>query len=201
MKVRQQSAGEYKPVSEGAHIAALQGIIDLGKQPGGEFSGNTIPDAYKVAFVFQFPGEVNDRDEPKVITSIYTSSMHKKGKLRPVAEALAGKPFPSDKDANAFDLQLLLARGCFANVAHKISNGKTFANISTVMPLPAGVPKPQLAGKTLYYSADLPADERAAVFKTLPEWLQEKIMRQVGDGDTRAEAASDAAASEREIPY
>lgn len=198
MKVRQQSAGEYKPVAEGAHVAVLQSIIDLGKQPGGDFGGKEIPDAYKVALGFQFPNELNDRGEPKSITGIYTSSMHKKGKLRPLAEALAGKPFPNDKAANDFDLKLLLTRAAFLNVVHKESGGKVFANIGTAMPLPAGIPKPALVGKTTYYSNDLAADERASIFKTLPEWLQEKIMRQIDTDDAEtADAARDAAA---EIP-
>jgi hypothetical protein len=197
MKARQQSNGDYKPVPVGAHVAIVDAVIDLGLQGGGKFEP-----AFKVAIRWQLPGNLNDAGKPMTITQTYTSSMNKKANLRKLVEAMFGKAFPSDQAANEFDLKNLIGRACLVSVIHKESGDKTFANVGTAMPLPAGTAKPALDGSPLYYADELPSDERAEAFARLPEWLQEKIANQLHVEERgEAERSESASVGGDDIPF
>ena len=196
MRPRQQASGDFKPVPVGAHIAVCTGLVDIGYQGGGQFEP-----AFKVVISWQLPNQLSDSGKPLTISQTYTNSMNKKANLRKLIESWFGKALPSEEAANNFELKALLGRACMVNVVHKESNGKTFANVNTVMPIPAGIPKPEAPKDFLYYS---PTDDGASeeeisrAYAALPEWLRKKVDAQLPPNQAEgvaAEVGAEAAAA------
>lgn len=198
-KARQKGNGDYQPIPVGVHRGVASLMVDLGMQGGGKFDP-----AFKVAIGFQLVDVLNDKGEPREITQTYTNSMNKKANLRKLIETWFGKQFPTEESAENFDLQQLLGRPALVNVVHTERSGKTYANISAVMSLPAGTEKPELKGGTLFYSDTLDQSERSAAFAKLPEWLRKKVDEQlVPDKKVAAAAGVDveAVTADEDIPF
>ena len=202
MKPRQIAGGDFKPVPVGAHVAVCSGLTDIGLQGGGQFDP-----AYKVVVTWQLPNQVTDKGNPMSISQTYTNSMNKKANLRKVIEAWFGKAFPTEELAANFDLKALLGKSCMINVVHKESQGKTFANVNGVMPLPAGLPKPAVPSELSYYS---PTDEGVSedsisrAYAALPEWLRKKVDAQLpppSTVDEEVEQEAAASAVDADIPF
>lgn len=206
MKPRQQAGGDFKPVPVGAHIGVCTGLVDVGLQGGGQFEP-----AYKVVISWSLPGQLTDAGKPMTISQTYTNSMNKKANLRKLIESWFGKPLPTEEAANNFELKALLGRTCLVNVVHKESGGKTYANVNGVMPIPAGIPKPEAPKDFLYYSPTdegLSAEEISRAYAALPEWLRKKVDSQLPPNRAEgmaAEVAEQAAAQgsdqEENIPF
>jgi len=179
MKARQQSGGDFKLVPAGMHSAVITGLIDLGLQPGGMYSP-----AYKVAVIWHTPGALTDDGRPMSITQTYTFSMNKKANLRKHVESLFGKAFPDEKTAADFDLKKILGRPCLINVRHDSKGEKTYANVATVTPLMQGMEAPSFSGDYIYYSEEMPPQEKAAAYEQVPEWLRERIDNQLQPEDS-----------------
>lgn len=189
MKARQQAGEGFQPVPEGAHVGVITGLVDLGKQPGYQ---PQIKDAFKVAVIVTFPDVEPYNGEPMTVTKIYTSSMFKQAILRQHIESLYGKAFPSQESADDFDITKLLGKAGLFNVVHKISNGKTFANISGVMPLPKGMPVPSVDPATfIVYDDTAAGPERAEAFARVPGFLQKKIENQIYDAPGESAGSDD----------
>lgn len=191
MKARQQSEGSFTPIPIGVHTGVLAGLVDLGMQPGGQYQP-----AYKVALIWQTPDQLTDGGEPMSITKIFTFSMHKKSNLRKMVEGWFGKSFPTEEAAKGFDFKVLLGRGALLNVTHDQKNDKTYANVTTVIPLTKSIPVPPVNGEPLYYSEDLPPAERSKAYARVPEWLRKKIDEQLRP---QAAPATESASQEREV--
>ena len=176
VKARQQAGEGFKPLPEGVHAGVIIGLVDLGKQAG----VGQIKDAYKVAVIVQFPGELTEKGEPMTVTKLYTSSMYSRSILRKDVEALFGKAFPSQEAADAFDFRALLGRAGLFNIQHKVSNEKVFANIVSIMPIPNGMEKPTVKPEhTLLFDLDMTGQAYADAFAKVPQWLQKKIQNRV----------------------
>lgn len=179
MKARQQSvAGEYEPIPVGVYPVVCTSLVDLGLQAPFNPAYKTV---YKLAIGFDFPTETREDGSPEKLTMILTASMHKKGNLRKMIEGWFGKSFPNDEAANNFELKELLGKVGYANVTHNTRGEKTYANISSLIPLPKGMAAPTTDTPFLYYSeaGDQPPAERSEAYAALPEWLRTKIDNQV----------------------
>lgn len=191
MLARQKSAGAtFEPLEAGVHPVVCDWIVDLGLQQPLNPQYKTV---YKVLLGFQVPGELRDDGDPQRLFMTVTNSMHKKAVLRKLIENWFGKSFPSDAAAEGFDLKQLLGKVGYANVSHTERNEKTYANIAALMPLPKGMPAPELVGDTLYYSeaGDQPLAERSEAYKLLPEWVRNKIDTQVRAEDLKSDESVD----------
>ena len=190
---KQTSAGGFSPIPAGAYAAVCTSMVDLGLQR------NTNP-AYKPAFqlaiTFQIPSERLDDGRPYEITQRFTFSMNQKANLRKFIENWFGKAFSSDEAAFSFDFEKLLGRSAFINVVHKSKGDKTYANIATVMQLPAGMPVPNPEGAPFYYDIDKP--EHAHLYQRVPEWLRKLIESRVIE-NTAPAGLADAGADD--IPF
>lgn len=179
MKARQQSVGsEFEPIPVGVYPVVCTSLVDLGLQAPFNPTFKTV---YKVALGFDFPTETREDGSPEKLTMILTNSMHKKGNLRKMIEGWFGKSFPSDDAANNFELKELLGKVGYANVTHNTRGEKTYANISSLIPLPKGMAPPTTDTPFLYYSeaGDQPPAERSQAYAALPEWLRTKVDNQV----------------------
>lgn len=194
MKARQQSVGsDFEPIPVGVYPVVCTSLVDLGLQAPFNPSFKTV---YKIAIGFDFPTETREDGSPEKLTMILTNSMHKKGNLRKMIEGWFGKSFPSDEAANNFELKELLGKVGYANVTHNTRGEKTYANISSLIPLPKGMAPPTTDTPFLLYSEDgsQPADERSKAYAALPEWLRTKV-------DNQVRAEEDSGDLDDDIPF
>lgn len=184
---------ERKPLEAGAYAAVCDMIVDLGVQPspGGQFAPKRT-----LMVRFQIPSErveITKNGEtkslPAVISRTLGLSLNEKATLRQLLQSWRGKAF-TPEELKRFDLANVLGKPAFINVTHSVKGEKTYANLTSIMPLPKGMPAPTLEGEALVYSTDTPD---AAVFDKLPEWVQDKIANRILDIPKAASAAKAAA--------
>jgi hypothetical protein len=191
---------ERKPLEAGAYAAVCDMIVDLGVQPspGGQFAPKRT-----LMVRFQIPSErveITKNGEtkslPAVISRTLGLSLNEKATLRQLLQSWRGKAF-TPEELKRFDLANVLGKPAFINVTHSVKGEKTYANLTSIMPLPKGMPAPTLEGDALIYSTDAPD---SAVFDKLPEWVQDKIANRIVDAPkfapTPKAAAAPAAAEE-----
>ena len=185
---------ERKPLEAGAYAAVCDMIVDLGVQPspGGQFAPKRT-----LMVRFQIPSErveITKNGEtkslPAVISRTLGLSLNEKATLRQLLQSWRGKAF-TPEELKRFDLANVLGKPAFINVTHSVKGEKTYANLTSIMPLPKGMPAPTLEGEALIYSTDAPDP---AVFDKLPEWVQDKIASRIVDVPKAAPAAKAAAA-------
>lgn len=133
---------EFVLVPPGSHLGRCYRIIDLGTQQS-EYMGET-KFLRKIMIGWEIHGEAEDgtpltteRGEPMAIFKNYTLSWGDKATLRKDLQSWRGKPW-TDQEANRFDLKTVLGVWCMLSVIHRPGkNGKTYANVETVSPVPA----------------------------------------------------------------
>src|SRR5262245_12866134 len=122
----------------GNHASRLVGLVGLGmhKSPFAEGDGGAEPRlTNRVLLVFEVPAE------NAVIGHVLTLSLHLRSGLRPVAEALLGRPLA---DKEGLDPGELLGKGCLVDVRPAVSaTGRTFSKVAAVTSLPKGLPAPE----------------------------------------------------------
>ena len=160
------------PVAEGTHLAVCNMLVDLGLQTS-EVYKNT---SRKVLIGWEIPGETiktEDGEHPRTLSKRYTASLNESANLRQDLAAWRGRDFTSE-ELDAFDLRNIIGKSCLLNVIHKESNGKTYANISSIMALPKGMEKGVLSGKPTVF--DLDSDPLSAV-EELPKWIADIVIK------------------------
>ena len=190
--ISESGGGKYperKPLEAGAYAAVCDMIVDLGVQPspGGQFAPKRT-----LMVRFQIPSErveITKNGEtkslPAVISRTLGLSLNEKATLRQLLQSWRGRAF-TPEELKRFDLANILGKPAFINVTHSVKGDKTYANLTSIMPLPKGMPAPTLEGEALVYSTDTPD---AAVFDKLPEWVQDKIANRILDIPKAAPAA------------
>lgn len=172
---------ERKPLEAGAYPAVCDMVVDLGVQqsPGGLYAPKR-----SVLLRFQIPSErveiTRDGqtvDLPAVISRTLGLSLNEKATLRQLLQSWRGRAF-TPEELKAFDLVNVLGKPAFINVTHSTKGDRTYANLTSLMPLPKGMPAPTLEGEALWYSVDEPDP---LVFDKLPAWVQDKIATRVID--------------------
>ena len=175
--IAKESGGkDFEPLAEGGHAAICDMMVDLGMQD------SHFGPKHKVYIRFQVPEERvtwekdgESFDKPAVIGGTFTLSLSAKSTLRPLLEGWRGKKFTSD-EVRGFDITKVAGKPGYINVVHDEGNdGKTYAQLASIMPIPKGMAAPELEGVVLIYEDGDPND----VFDKLPEWLQKKIKDQI----------------------
>lgn len=131
------SGGDYTPAPAGVHQAVCCDVVDLGIIET-EWQGQKKR-AHKVRVVWQIDAAMSD-GRPYTVSSRYTLSLHEKARLRADLQSWRGRAF-TEAELQKFDLEMLIGAGCLLNVMHEARNGKTYANVASIMPLPARTPK------------------------------------------------------------
>lgn len=137
---------EFKMVPPGSHLARLYRIVDLGTQPT-EWQGQQ-KFLRKIMLSWEVHSEdeagdplITDEGAPLALFKNYTLSWSENSNLRKDLQAWRGKPW-TDAEANRFDLKNILGQFCMLNVIHRPGqNGKIYANVSGIAPVPAAIKK------------------------------------------------------------
>lgn len=201
--------GNFKKAPIGNHIGRCYQMVDLGTQTskGGQFAGKV---ARKIMVGWELLGEdsegnpmtveINGKEMPMVISKEYTLSMHEKASLRKELAAWRGKPF-TDEEARSFDITRLVGAYCMVNVTHTETNGKEYANVSGLSPLPAALKNAKPAGvhSPVIFEIENPEMD---VFEKLPEWVQNKI-REAPEWENAHQVETEGASNDQDsdIPF
>lgn len=163
------AGGDFERTPAGNHVARCYAVVDLGMQSR-TFQG---VESHKriVRISWELPNELMSDGRPFSISANYTLSLSEKANLRRDLQSWRGRAF-TDEELQGFDLFTILGAPAMVNVVHNESNGKTYANVGSVSPMPKGMTAPPLVNEAIKFSLD-EYDER--VFNSLPDWLQAKI--------------------------
>jgi hypothetical protein len=178
--VENKQESTFKTVPAGSHLARCYRIVDLGTQKSVYDTGPKSQ--RKVMLGWELFGEdsegvplLTDDGKPMAVFKNYTLSWADASTLRKDLQSWRGKPW-SDAEAVRFDLKSILNAYCMINVIHRESNGKTYANVANVSPvpsmiksagLPTGINKPQLF---------MISEPDMELFESFGKGLKEKIM-------------------------
>ena len=139
----QASASKFKPHPEGTLAAVCVDVIDLGKKVD-EWQGTTriLP---KCALVFM-TGKINaETGEHHDVSIEHTVSMGDKANLRRFLESWRGKKYTEDQAQKGVPIHKLVGQSGLITVEHHQSKqGRTYARILSVSPLPEGLLAPTL---------------------------------------------------------
>lgn len=172
-----QKHSEFKNVPEGTHVGVIIGVAALGLQPG---SVMYPAPRNLVAITVAFPGQKNDEGQDLEITTKYTLSLSKKATFRKTVEAICG-PFKSEDAAKSFDAGSLIGKPALFSVVHKHKEDRTFANISGVIALPAGMPVSPTTSALRLFHPGLEPQAFLAAYNALPEFLRRQWDERIPD--------------------
>lgn len=171
MKLPAASGGSFEKCPAGNHLACCYEVIELGTQDGGTFGPK-----HEIWIGWETPNETMEDGRPYVIGKRYNLSMNEKATLRLHLESWRGKPF-TDNDigpSGTFELQDIIGQACFLNVVHTERDGRTWANIEAVTPLPKGVKSEPLVNERKFIALNKEEFDQEA-FDSLSERMQEMI--------------------------
>lgn len=193
----------HEPIPEGQYSATCISLIDLGMQ----FNETYQKTQRKVMIMWELHDEdleieIDGEKKPRYISQEYTLSLNDKSRLFKDLNAWRGRNFTED-ELKAFDVKTILGVPCLMQIIHTKKGDKTYANISSLMKLPKGMPKQTPKSPIIYFDIDTSTDEaRANAIRTikedlpkLPDWIQKKIqesetVRGLFDGMSEIEQAA-----------
>lgn len=195
--IEKSTGGDFTPTPEGQHLMVCSRIIDLGTQPGSPMYPSP---KRKIRIFWELPDErmkmTDDRggekDVPVLHSEQYTVSFHEKANLRKVLEQWRGKAFVETDFAgppDGFHLAKLIGIPAFGQIVHEHSDGKTYANLNSIMKPPREMfekYKGRVEGETVFFDLD---DFKQDVFDKLSDRVKETIKGSpefkalFGDGD------------------
>lgn len=171
---------DFKMVPPGTHLARCYRIVDIGTQAT-EWQGQQ-KFLRKVMIGWEIHGEedngaplLTDEGEPLAMFKNYTLSWSENANLRKDLQAWRGTPW-TDAEASRFDLKNILGQWCMVNVIHaEGKNGKTYANVAGITPVPSMIKKaglPQGVNKLQLFRLAEPDWE---LYETFSKGLKAKI--------------------------
>lgn len=126
---------EYTVAPEGLWPAVCCDVVDLGVKQ------SKFGPQVKIQIRWQLE-EVDPKTGKRfLIVQSYTPSLHEKSRLRPMLEAWRGRKFSADEEKQ-FDIEKLLGANCQLQIIHNIQDeGRVYANVQAVVPLPRNAAK------------------------------------------------------------
>lgn len=132
-----QGGGDFEITPEGVHNAVCIAVIDIGTQAS-SYQGKE-KQTPKILVRWEID-ELMEDGRPFMVQQRYTASMHEKATLRKHLEAWRGKKFTdAELGPGGFSMNKLLGAGCQLQIVHEENNGKTYANIASIMKLSKGM--------------------------------------------------------------
>ncbi len=160
----------YTPAPSGAHPAICIGFIDMGTQE--TMYGNKR----QIRIRWELPTELMGDGRPFTISQTYTWSMSDKSRLRGDLESWRGLKFQkSDFGKGGFDTRKLVGVPCLLTIIHTTKGTDTYANISSISPIPKGMEKPGRASNPLVYFALDEDGFSKDTLEAMPEKMKFKI--------------------------
>ena len=170
MKIKDRSRPKVPMVEPGVYFAVCVGVIDLGEQYSEKFKNYSN----RVQFVWELPSEtieVDGKQEPKQLSKEFAIATKKNSVLRTFISSWNSKAY-TDEEFQEVELFDQIGKACQLNVV--LSESGEYANVDSVMPIPKGFTSPESCTTPIMWDMDNWNDE---VFKTLPEWVQDKIKK------------------------
>lgn len=170
MKIKDRARPKVPTVEPGVYFAVCIGVIDLGEQYSEKFKNYSN----RVQFVWELPSEtieVDGKQEPKQLSKEFAIATKKNSGLRTFISSWNSKTYTDEEfqDVELFDQ---IGKPCQLNVV--LNDNGEYANVDNIMPIPRGIQAPVSSTKPIMWDMDNWNDE---VFKTLPEWVQDKIKK------------------------
>lgn len=171
-----QDESKKELVPQANHVARCVQMIQIGTIHSVDKMGKPKVQ-HRVLLGWEIPDELRTFNEekgpqPMMISNEYTLSMFGSAHLRQAIDSWRGQPL-TDKEAEAFDITVLLGQPCMLNVVHNPSTtGTVYANVKTIAPLPKSVTCPPQINPSFELSFDKWDEQK---FGALPEWIRKKI--------------------------
>jgi hypothetical protein len=156
---------DFELIPEGTYTGILVELLDLGSQTGEYGTKRNIRLAWEIV------GQLMTNGKPFIASRQFNLTVGQGSSLRPYIEALLGHSINPKEALNTRDL---LGKACLISVQHKVSDGKTYANIVGCLPIPAGTSVPDPVSKIVHFTLD-PEEFDEELFRGLPEWKQKVI--------------------------
>lgn len=172
LKVSESGGGSNFPMlAEGSYAAVCYMLVDIGLQRN-EAYGNS---SRKVIIGWELADEyveVDGEKKPRVFSARYTASLNEKAILRRDLAAWRGRDF-TEAELAEFNLRNIIGAPCMIQIIHKkASNGKTYANLASIMALPKGMAAPKRTLDPVIFDIDESDAEDLAM---LPEWIANMV--------------------------
>lgn len=172
LTVNENGGGAGIPIlAEGSYAAVCYMLVDIGLQKNERYgnSSRKVIIGWEIADEYV---EVDGEKKPRVFSSRYTASLNEKAILRRDLAAWRGRDF-TESELKAFDLRSIVGAPCLVQIIHKdAGNGKTYANLASIMRLPKGMPAPQLTLDKIVYDID---ESPINDVEKLPEWIANAV--------------------------
>jgi hypothetical protein len=175
--------GNFKRVPAGVHVGRCYSLIDLGTQLSSGQYGEKLQHKIRVAWELfgedeegkPLTVEFDGQEMPMTISKSYTLSLSEKASLRKDLQSWRGREF-TEEEAKGFDISKLLGAYCMVNVTTSETNGKTYANVANLTPLPTALKNAKPAGihQNVMFDLDNPD---WGIFDTFHDKLKEAIKR------------------------
>jgi len=123
---------DFTPAPEGQYAAICVDVVDRGLQDTAFGSKHKIRIAWLINEIHPETGK------PFIIMQQYTLSSHEKSNLGQLIDAWRGKPLSKDERAE-FDVEALIGVPALLSVVHRESGDQVYANVGSIMPLPAAM--------------------------------------------------------------
>jgi hypothetical protein len=131
------SGGDFKPAPAGLSQAVCVDVVDMGLLKV-SYAG-VEKQQHKVRIVWQLEDMMSD-GKPFLVQKRYTLSLHEKANLRKDLESWRGEPFTPEQLLK-FDVEAVIGKNAQLNIQHVTKDGKTYANIVSIVPLGKKMPK------------------------------------------------------------
>lgn len=164
------SGGGFPLLPEGSYAAVCYMLVDLGLQENERFGNSTR----KVLIGWELVDELIELDgekKPRIFSARYTASLNEKSKLRKDLAAWRGRDF-TDSELASFDLKNVVWVPCLIQIIHRENNGKTYANLASIMKLPKGMTIPAPTLQPVIFDLD---ESPLDMLNELPEWIARLI--------------------------
>lgn len=161
----------------GVFAARCTRIIDLGTVDS-EWQGQKKK-KHDIVFCWESAELMPDTEgefagKPFLVIQRWTASLSDKANMRKALESWRGRKF-TPAEIDSFDLKNVLGKACFLNLVHNEKEGKTYSNIASIMPLPAGMSAPQAVGAQVFFSLNPKEDFDQVAYDGLSDYYKKRI--------------------------
>lgn len=155
--VKDSGGTDFQPAPAGAHAAVCCDVRDLGLVTS-TFGGKEK--TQQKLLLSWLIAELRDDGKHFIVAQRFTASLHEKASLRKFLEAWRGRAF-TEEELAGFDVETLIGAPALLNVIQQTKEGKTYANIASIMRLPKGMEAPKIPADFVRYQDREAAKEGA----------------------------------------
>ena len=170
MTITMPAEKEQTLVPAGTHNAICCRVVDIGTQ------ATSFGPRHQLFFSWELTDETMNNGRPFIISRRYNYSADRKASLRIDIEGWLGRTLDA-RDFGTLDLSTMLGRTCLVGVKHETRDGRTFANVTSIMKPPKETMErlPPMTEAVALSLADRPFAH--GDFDALPPWLRDLVAK------------------------